>query len=161
MTTLFVDNIVFLLLQDDENAQLSAKMKELEEDRARLQKTTNIQQTQIEKHRALAQESDKKCDGLQAQVSALHKVCQRLTIDRKISMLSQQQTVKCDTVFHYSCVITSWLCSVQEIENLNRSQKQAAGVHSTVEVRLNRASEEVERLKTQLNKMKQMNKVSK
>ncbi|XP_031170263.1 testis-expressed protein 9 [Sander lucioperca] len=104
--------------KDDENAQLSAKMKELEEDRARLQKTTNIQQTQIEKHRALAQESDKKCDGLQAQVSALHK----------------------------------------EIENLNRSQKQAAGVHSTVEVRLNRASEEVERLKTQLNKMKQMNK---
>ncbi|XP_032370482.1 testis-expressed protein 9 [Etheostoma spectabile] len=104
--------------KDDENAKLSAKMKELEEERARLQKTTNIQQTQIEKHRALALESDKKSDGLQVQVSALHK----------------------------------------EIENLNRSQKQAAGVHSTVEVRLNRALEEVERLKTQLNKMNQMNK---
>ncbi|KAA8595609.1 hypothetical protein FQN60_010900 [Etheostoma spectabile] len=95
--------------KDDENAKLSAKMKELEEERARLQKTTNIQQTQIEKHRALALESDKKSDGLQVQVSALHK-------------------------------------------------KQAAGVHSTVEVRLNRALEEVERLKTQLNKMNQMNK---
>nr|XP_033478999.1 testis-expressed protein 9 isoform X2 [Epinephelus lanceolatus] len=104
--------------KDDENAELSAKIKELEEDRARLQKTTNIQQTQIEKHRALAEESDKKCDGLQLQVSALHK----------------------------------------EIENMNRSHKQAAAVHSTVEVRLNRALEEVERLKTQLNKMKQMNK---
>ncbi|XP_049456328.1 testis-expressed protein 9 isoform X3 [Epinephelus fuscoguttatus] len=104
--------------KDDENAKLSAKIKELEEDRARLQKTTNIQQTQIEKHRALAEESDKKCDGLQLQVSALHK----------------------------------------EIENMNRSHKQAAAVHSTVEVRLNRALEEVERLKTQLNKMKQMNK---
>ncbi|XP_075966235.1 testis-expressed protein 9 [Anarhichas minor] len=103
--------------KDDENAKLSAKMKELEEERARLQKTANIQQTQIEKHRALAEESDKKCDGLQLQVSALHK----------------------------------------EIETLNRSHKQAAGVHSTVEVRLNRALEEVERLKTQLNKMKQMN----
>ncbi|XP_037308265.2 testis-expressed protein 9 isoform X1 [Pungitius pungitius] len=104
--------------KDDENAKLSAKMKELEDERARLQKTTNIQQTQIEKHRALAEESDKKCDGLQLQVSALDK----------------------------------------EIENLTRSHKQAASVHGTVEVRLNRALEEVERLKTQLNKMKQMNK---
>ncbi|XP_023256498.1 testis-expressed protein 9 isoform X1 [Seriola lalandi dorsalis] len=103
--------------KDDENAKLSAKIKETEEDRARLQKTTSIQKTQIEKHRALAEESAKKCDGLQLQVSGLHK----------------------------------------EIENLNRSNKQAAAVHSTVEVRLNRALEEVERLKTQLNKMKQMN----
>ncbi|XP_026233403.1 testis-expressed protein 9 isoform X2 [Anabas testudineus] len=104
--------------KDDENAKLSAKIKELEEDRARLQKTTNIQQTHIEKYRALAEESAKKCDGLQLQVSGLYK----------------------------------------EIENLNRSQKQAAAVHSTVEVRLNRALEEAERLKTQLNKTKQTNK---
>ncbi|XP_039987180.1 testis-expressed protein 9 isoform X2 [Xiphias gladius] len=104
--------------KDDENAKLSAKIKEIEEDRTRLQKTISIQQTQIEKHRALAEESAKKCDGLQLQVSGLHK----------------------------------------EIENLNRSNKQAAAIHSTAEVRLNRALEEVERLKTQLNKMKQMNK---
>ncbi|XP_072236618.1 testis-expressed protein 9 isoform X2 [Leuresthes tenuis] len=104
--------------KDDENAKLNAKIKELEEDRAKLQKTTSIQQTQIEKHRALAEESAKKCEGLQLQVSAFHK----------------------------------------EIENLNRSQKQAAAVHSTAEVRLNRALEEVERLKTQLNKTAQMNK---
>ncbi|TKS70130.1 Testis-expressed protein 9 [Collichthys lucidus] len=104
--------------KDDENAKLCAKIKELEEDRARLQKTTNIQQTQIEKHRGLADESSKKCEGLQLQVSALHK----------------------------------------EIENLNRSHKQASAVHGTVEIRLNRALEEVEKLKTQLNKMKQMNK---
>ncbi|XP_074522256.1 testis-expressed protein 9-like isoform X2 [Halichoeres trimaculatus] len=104
--------------KDDENAKLSAKIKELEEDRARLQKTTSIQQTQIEKHRALAEESTKKCDGLQVQVSALRK----------------------------------------EIENQSRSQKQAAAVQGTVEVRLNRALEEGERLKTQLNKMKQANK---
>ncbi|XP_022068696.1 testis-expressed protein 9 isoform X2 [Acanthochromis polyacanthus] len=105
--------------RDDENSKLNAKMKEIEEDRARLQKTTSIQQTQIEKHRALAEESAKKCDGLQLQVSGLHK----------------------------------------EIENLNRSHKQAAAVHGTVEVRLNRALEEVERLKTQLNKMEQTNKM--
>ncbi|KAM9408298.1 testis-expressed protein 9 [Pholidichthys leucotaenia] len=104
--------------KEDENANLSTKIKELEEERARLQKTTNIQLTQIEKHRALAEESAKKCDRLQLQVSSLNK----------------------------------------DIENLNRSQKQAAAVHNTTEVRLNRALEEVERSKTQLNKMKQMNK---
>ncbi|XP_033971993.1 testis-expressed protein 9 [Trematomus bernacchii] len=104
--------------KDDENAKLSARIKELEEDRVRLQKTTNIQQTQIEKHRALAEESNRKCEGVQLQVSALQK----------------------------------------EIENLNKSQKQAAAVHSSVEVRLNRALEEGERLKTQLNKMKQTSK---
>uniref|UniRef100_A0A665U5Z5 Testis expressed 9 n=1 Tax=Echeneis naucrates TaxID=173247 RepID=A0A665U5Z5_ECHNA len=76
-----------------------------------------IQKTQIEKHRALADESAKKSEGLRQQVSGLQK----------------------------------------EIENLNISNKQAAAVHSTVEVRLNRALEEVEKLKTQLNKMKQMN----
>ncbi|XP_010793167.1 testis-expressed protein 9 [Notothenia coriiceps] len=105
--------------KDDENAKLSARIKELEEDRVRLQKTTNIQQTQIEKHRALAEDSNRKCEGVQLQVSALQK----------------------------------------EIENLNRSQKQAVAVHSSVEVRLNRALEEGERLKTQLNKMKQTSKV--
>ncbi|XP_067342172.1 testis-expressed protein 9 isoform X2 [Channa argus] len=104
--------------KDDENAKLRAKIKEFEEDRAQLQKTMSIQQTQIEKHKALAEESDKKCGGLQLQVSGLNK----------------------------------------EIENLNRSQKQAAAIHSSVEVRLNRALEEVERLKTQLNKTQQINK---
>ncbi|XP_008335212.3 testis-expressed protein 9 [Cynoglossus semilaevis] len=104
--------------KDDENAKLLGKVKELEEDRARLKKTTNIQQTQIEKHRALAEASTKKCEGLQLQVSALNK----------------------------------------EVENLNRSNKQAAAAHSAVEVRLNRALEEVAKTKTQLSKMKQMNK---
>lgn len=65
---------MFLLLQDDENLKLKAKIKELEEDQARLQRTTNIQQTQTEKHKALAEESAKNCEVLQLQVSALQKV---------------------------------------------------------------------------------------
>ncbi|CAK6954863.1 testis-expressed protein 9 isoform X2 [Scomber scombrus] len=69
--------------KDDENTKLSAKMKELEEDRARLQKTTSIQQTQIEKHRALAEESAKKCDGLQVQVSVLQKEIENLNRSNK------------------------------------------------------------------------------
>ncbi|KAM4630431.1 testis-expressed protein 9 [Polymixia lowei] len=104
--------------KDDENCKICTKIKEVEEDRAKLQKTTNIQQTQIEKHKALAEESSKKCDGLQLQVAGLQK----------------------------------------EIEGLNRAKKQAAGNQSTMEVRLNRALEEVERLKAQLNKTKQTSK---
>uniref|UniRef100_A0A4W5PWP4 Testis expressed 9 n=1 Tax=Hucho hucho TaxID=62062 RepID=A0A4W5PWP4_9TELE len=104
--------------KDDANSSLSTNIKEVEEDRARLQKTTNIQQTHIEKHRALAEESNRKGDGLQQQVTSLQK----------------------------------------EIEGLKRAQKQAATNHSAIEVRLNRALEEVERSQTQLTKLKQMSK---
>lgn len=63
--------------QDEENAQLNLKIKEIEEGRAKLQKTTNIQRTQIEKHKALANEAERKCEVLQLQVSALNKVSRR------------------------------------------------------------------------------------
>ncbi|XP_017561624.2 testis-expressed protein 9 isoform X1 [Pygocentrus nattereri] len=59
--------------RDDENGVLSSKLKEVEEDRARLQRTTSVQQTQLEKHRALAEEANKNCDGLRQQVTTLQK----------------------------------------------------------------------------------------
>lgn len=68
---------LFLSSQDEENAQLNLKIKEIEEGRAKLQKTTNIQRTQIEKHKALANEAERKCEVLQLQVSALNKVSRR------------------------------------------------------------------------------------
>ncbi|XP_042583758.1 testis-expressed protein 9 [Cyprinus carpio] len=104
--------------KDDENSTLSSKLKDLEEEKARLQRTTNVQQTQVEKQRALAEESSRKCEGLQQQVAALQK----------------------------------------ELESMKRTHKQAASTHSATEVRLNRALEEVERTKTQLNKLKQSSK---
>lgn len=63
-----------LLLQDDLNDKLSAKIKELEDDGAKLQKTVNVQRAQIEKHKASLDESSRNCDGLQLEVSALKKV---------------------------------------------------------------------------------------
>uniref|UniRef100_A0A672LAT5 Testis expressed 9 n=1 Tax=Sinocyclocheilus grahami TaxID=75366 RepID=A0A672LAT5_SINGR len=104
--------------KDDENSTLSSKLKDLEEEKARLQRTTNVQQTQVEKQRAFAEESSRKCEGLQQQVAALQK----------------------------------------ELESMKRTHKQAASTHSATEVRLNRALEEVERTKTQLNKLKQSSK---
>ncbi|XP_028811686.1 testis-expressed protein 9 [Denticeps clupeoides] len=106
--------------KDNESSSFSNKLKDAEEDRSRLQRTTNIQQSQIEKHRAVVEEANRRCDGLQHQVTALQK----------------------------------------EIEELKRAQKQAAINHSATEVRLNRALEEAEKYKTQLNKIKQNNKES-
>lgn len=47
----------------------------------------------------------------------------------------------------------------QELENLKRAQKQAAATQSTTDIRLNRALEEAEKYKMELNKLKQSNKV--
>ncbi|XP_061589154.1 testis-expressed protein 9-like [Cololabis saira] len=69
--------------KDDENAQLSAKIKELEEDRAKLQKTASIQKTETEKHKTLVEESSKEWDGIQLQVSALNKEIENLTRTQK------------------------------------------------------------------------------
>ncbi|XP_005996238.1 testis-expressed protein 9 isoform X2 [Latimeria chalumnae] len=106
--------------KDDENISLNSRVKALEEEHSKLQRTTNIQQTQTEKYKNLAEEANRKSDGLQQQLTALHK----------------------------------------ELETLKRTQKQASTNHSATEVRLNRALEEVERYKTELNKLKQNNKDS-
>lgn len=63
-----------LSLQDDLNDKLSARIKELEDDGAKLQKTVTIQRAQIEKHKASLDESSRNRDGLQLKVSALKKV---------------------------------------------------------------------------------------
>ncbi|KAK1802169.1 hypothetical protein P4O66_021841, partial [Electrophorus voltai] len=59
--------------KDDENAVLCRKLKEVEDERARLQKSYNMQQTQLEKHRALAEEAGKNSDSLRQQVTTLQK----------------------------------------------------------------------------------------
>ncbi|XP_051557410.1 testis-expressed protein 9-like [Myxocyprinus asiaticus] len=48
----------------------------------------------------------------------------------------------------------------KELEGMKRAHKQAASTHSATEVRLNRALEEVEKTKAQLNKLKQSSKDS-
>lgn len=104
--------------KDDENNTLTSHVKEVEEERIRLQKATNIQQSQIEKYKSLADEAQKKSDGLQQQALALQK----------------------------------------ELETQKRAQKQFVTNHNATEVRLNRALEETDKYKAELNKVKQSNK---
>ncbi|XP_063110323.1 testis-expressed protein 9 isoform X6 [Cavia porcellus] len=49
-------------------------------------------------------------------------------------------------------------CNKKELENKRRLQTQAATIQSAIEVRLNRALEEAEKYKLELNKLKQNNK---
>lgn len=65
---------LFFLYKDDENGDLCRKLKEAEEDRARLHRTSSMQQAQLEKHRGLAEEANRTCDGLRQQLAAFHKV---------------------------------------------------------------------------------------
>ena len=62
-----------------------------------------------------------------------------------------------NTVIHNVCFYP--LLLNQELENLKRIQKQATISQSATEVRLNRALEEAERYKVELNELKQSNKV--
>lgn len=104
--------------KEDENRDLMTRVKDLEEDRVRLQRTANIQQSQCEKYKSLSEEANKKSDGLQQQLAAVEK----------------------------------------ELENLKRMQKQAVTSQGVTEVRLNRALEEADRYKMELNKLKQSSK---
>ncbi|XP_074863475.1 testis-expressed protein 9 isoform X2 [Carettochelys insculpta] len=104
--------------KDDENQNLNSRVKETEEERARLQRTVSTQQFQIEKYKTLSEEANRKSEGLQQQLTAMEK----------------------------------------ELDNLKRVQKQASSYQSATEVRLNRALEEAEKYKMELNKLKQSNK---
>ncbi|NXD65124.1 TEX9 protein, partial [Eolophus roseicapillus] len=62
--------------KDDENRNLKSRLKETEEEIARLQRTISVQRSQSEKYKALSQEASRKSEGLQQEVTALEKVLQ-------------------------------------------------------------------------------------
>nr|XP_057944456.1 testis-expressed protein 9 [Doryrhamphus excisus]XP_057944457.1 testis-expressed protein 9 [Doryrhamphus excisus]XP_057944458.1 testis-expressed protein 9 [Doryrhamphus excisus] len=69
--------------KDDENMKLNTKIRQLEEDRVKLQRTVNIQQTKIDKLKASENEAVIKCDSLHLQVSALQKEIEKLNKSNK------------------------------------------------------------------------------
>uniref|UniRef100_A0A8C3S2U8 Testis expressed 9 n=1 Tax=Chelydra serpentina TaxID=8475 RepID=A0A8C3S2U8_CHESE len=62
--------------KDDENRNLNSRVKETEEEHARIQRTVSTQQFQIEKYKMLSEEANRKSEGLQQQLTAVEKVMQ-------------------------------------------------------------------------------------
>ncbi|KAL3885054.1 hypothetical protein ACJMK2_025152, partial [Sinanodonta woodiana] len=100
--------------KDEENSTLTAKLKEMEDERGRLYRTNATQQSQIEKFKKISEDAQGKSDSLENQLSGLRK----------------------------------------ELDQINRSQKQQLTSQNATEVRLNRALEEIERYKDQVQKAK-------
>ncbi|XP_060138347.1 testis-expressed protein 9 isoform X2 [Zootoca vivipara] len=70
----------------------------------------------------------------------------------KYKMLSEEANRKSEGLQQKSSALE------KELENVKRAQKQASASQSTMEVRFNRALEEAEKYKMELNKLKQSNK---
>ncbi|KAK2103078.1 Golgin sub A member 2 [Saguinus oedipus] len=104
--------------KEDEIQNLKLQVKNFEEDFMKQQRTIHMQQSQAEKYKTLYEEANKKCGGLEQQLSSVER----------------------------------------ELEDKRRLQKQAASSQSATEVRLNRALEEAEKCKLELNKLRQNNK---
>ncbi|XP_040082526.1 testis-expressed protein 9 isoform X3 [Oryx dammah] len=69
-----LDNVVCEYKKmEDEIQGLKSQLKNLEEDCVRQQRTINLQQSQTEKFKTLFEESNKKCDGLQQQLSSVER----------------------------------------------------------------------------------------
>ncbi|XP_022088557.1 testis-expressed protein 9-like isoform X2 [Acanthaster planci] len=98
--------------KDEQNSKLESRLKEAEDERARLQRTNTTQQTQLDKYKKLSEETKRKNEGLEGQLASLRK----------------------------------------EVDSLKRNQKQSAASQGAVEVRLNRAQEEADRYKAELQR---------
>ncbi|XP_069910346.1 testis-expressed protein 9 isoform X1 [Oryctolagus cuniculus] len=59
--------------KEDEIQDLKSQVKNFEEDCGRQQRTINMQQSQLEKYKTLFEEANKKCDGLQQQLSSVER----------------------------------------------------------------------------------------
>lgn len=66
--------LLILGLQDEENENVSSRLKEVEEERGRLQRAASLHQSQIEKYKLLSEEANRKSESLQQKLSMLEKV---------------------------------------------------------------------------------------
>lgn len=82
-------------IQADENQNLETRLKDTEEENARLQRTISLQQSQTEKYKMLSQEANKKNEGLQQEVTALEKVLQIVSFISKKGINPHQITLCC------------------------------------------------------------------
>ncbi|XP_055971303.1 testis-expressed protein 9 [Sorex fumeus] len=78
--------------KEDEIQNLKSQVKNFEEDCVRQQRTINLQQAQTEKYKTLFEESIKKCDGLQQQLSSVERELENKQRLQKQAASSQSAT---------------------------------------------------------------------
>ncbi|XP_076782386.1 testis-expressed protein 9 isoform X2 [Arvicanthis niloticus] len=78
--------------KEDEIQDLKSKVKNLEEDCMRQQRTVTSQQSQIEKYKNLFEEANKKCDELQQQLSSVERELENKRRLQKQAATSQSAT---------------------------------------------------------------------
>nr|XP_032829871.1 testis-expressed protein 9 isoform X1 [Petromyzon marinus] len=75
--------------KDDELSATSARLKEAEEERARLQRSSQIHQAHADKYRALSDEQAHRADALDAQLSSINKELEALKRTQKQASSAQ------------------------------------------------------------------------
>ncbi|XP_032030416.1 testis-expressed protein 9 isoform X1 [Hylobates moloch] len=78
--------------KEDEIQNLKSQLKNFEEDFMRQQRTINMQQSQVEKYKTLFEEVNKKCDGLQQQLSSVERELENKRRLQKQAASSQSAT---------------------------------------------------------------------
>uniref|UniRef100_A0A8C0NDM4 Testis expressed 9 n=1 Tax=Canis lupus familiaris TaxID=9615 RepID=A0A8C0NDM4_CANLF len=88
-----LDNVVYECNKKENEIQnLKSQIKNFEEDCMRQQRTINLQQSQTEKYKTLFEELNKKCDGLQQQLSSAEKELESKRRLQKQAATSQSAT---------------------------------------------------------------------
>lgn len=88
-----LDNIVCECnKKEDEIQDLKSQIKNFGEDCVRQQRTINLQQSQAEKYKILFEEANKKCDGLQQQLSSVERELENKRKLQKQAATSQSAT---------------------------------------------------------------------
>ncbi|XP_053451264.1 testis-expressed protein 9 isoform X4 [Nycticebus coucang] len=78
--------------KEDEIQDLKSQVKNCEEDCLRQQRTINMQQSQIEKYKTLFEEANRKCDGLQQELSSVERELENKRRQQKQAASSQSAT---------------------------------------------------------------------
>nr|XP_019823396.1 PREDICTED: testis-expressed sequence 9 protein-like [Bos indicus] len=87
---------------EDEVQDLKSQLKNFEEDCVRQQRTINLQQSQTEKFKTLFEEANKKCDGLQQQLSSVERVIIFLFFPNLMPKMHKNTKVTCLLRHHFS-----------------------------------------------------------